>query len=62
MTAKWRLVKKKKKKEWLVEFGIHQPLEDKINDRLHFQSPFTAIHVETGYRNTTGHVKVARYR
>ncbi len=27
--------------------------------RLHFQSPFTASHVETGYRNAIGHVKIA---
>ncbi len=30
--------------------------------RLHFQSPFTDIHVETEYRDTVGHVKVASYR
>ncbi len=32
-----------------------------VDVRLHFLTPFTAIHVETGYRNTIGHVKVARY-
>ncbi len=30
--------------------------------RLHIQTPFTAIHVGTGYRNTVGHEKVASYR
>ncbi len=30
--------------------------------RLQFQTSFTAIHVETGYRNSTGHEKVAAYR
>ncbi len=29
--------------------------------RLHFEIPFTATHVETGYRNTIRHMKVARY-
>ncbi len=30
--------------------------------RLHVQSPFAAIHVQTRYRNAIRHVNVARYR
>ncbi len=33
-----------------------------VDLRLHFLTPSTVIHVETGYRNTIGHEKVARYR
>ncbi len=33
-----------------------------VDVRLHFQISFTAIHVETGDRNSIGHVKVASYR
>ncbi len=32
-----------------------------VDLRLYFQTPFTAINVEIGYRNTIGHVKAARY-
>ncbi len=30
--------------------------------RVHFKTPFTAIHIETGYRNAIGCMKVVRYR
>ncbi len=40
----------------LLKFNHEYSLVDL---RLDFK---TAIHVETGYRNTTGHVKVASYR
>ncbi len=55
---------------WYRISTLYQYLKEKndietfqrIAFKLDYKTPFIAIHVETGYRKTTGHVKVARYR